>query len=782
VARQIAGATQQLEEKFNQQQRFYADQQLLKFQQGLNDDLVQRGRAYDPASGATFVTDTASIIGERKKEFLASLPQQLQQEYSVRADQVAAPVHSQALKFQLDAMDDYSRNGLAQAYDAARLSLDQDGSAANLDAQRAKLDLLISSSGLSVAEQTALRRQYYSGIEVISYKSEVRNKRLTSDALGVGSPAQAASLDLIENFTQESPEVVKAIAAAAEETITKSVNPLIWEAQSDPVKAALLSLVAYKRELPDSVKTALESGDKNKLAQAVEDLGGEQHKTEAGIIRGDLNLPVSQLDADPRYANIPYEDRLAARRDADTEAAADATKQAQATKAQHNAITNALFVSLANGTAGQADIDALREAGVLSDIDDINKAQETLKKYQGDVGLAAQGMQMLQNGIIFNPTDPDHVKIENALVGTQGLAAIQKMDSDYTAKTLVPMVRQMQDIPTDVVGTLTGMVRNANQQKSLWAYDLLTELQQAAPQAFDARTNEALAKDVEFYRNAKDFYPADKLQEMLRGGDSQEERVRNDTLRAKAHEILTNPTTSAVAMQGVQKSLTDMGWFKSPANVPVAGYAINSFQADYQELFTDAFARYGDTNLARDAATSLIKKAWGVTSVGGNPVLMKYPPDKVGYTPIDGSYDWITRQVREDLNIAPDESFQLVSDAQTEREYEQWRLGQGPAPSYMVVINGSDGVVRAWAPDKNGQHQARRVWFDPSLEVAAQTADWLKKRAALGISTAQQTLSEAVQHQQETGHPIPEDVLHDNISSMEQQLNILPMGTISATP
>ena len=762
-----------MQQKQTEAQNFYAMQQLTKFQSDLSDQVTQRSRTFDPTGKSNFAQDVADLTTKQKQQFLESIPTQLQLEYSARADQVIAAVHQSAVKFQLDAADTYTRQGLTDAYTSAQQALDQDGSAANLDAQRTRLYAQIEASGLSTAEKQALTRKYNIGMESVSYKSEVRNGKVQLDALGVGSSAQAASLSLLSEFNPSAdPATLKSSAAATEAEITKTVNPLVWAAQTDPVKASIIALAAHNNgQVPDSVKTALESGDANKLATAVEDAETDKGrgKIEASVIRGDTLLPPSRIDADPRYADIPYEDRLTIRRDAETEAAQDQTKAAAAAKAQHSAITNALFVSLSNGTAGQADIDSLKQAGVLDNIDDINKAQDTLKRYQGDTGLAAAGFSMLQKGIIFNPADDNHVKIENAMVKqTGGLDAIQNMDGKYAANTLVPMVRQMQDIPTDTVGLLTGMTRNADQRKALWAYDLLSQLQQASPNGYDARVPKDLAANVEFYRNAKDFYPPDQLIPMLRGGDTQEERVRNQSLREEAKGILRDSTKVQQVDSGVENSLTDLGWFHS-ATVPTGSGAINNFQSDYHDLFVDAYARYGDINLAKNAASELVKREWGVTSVGGEPTLMKWPPEKVGYNAMDGNYDWISKQVREDLKLPENEKFQLVSDDQTQKEFEAWQKGQGPAPSYEVIIKGQDGVLRSWVPDANDYNAPRRVYFDPAKEIAAQSLEWAKKAARSKIDEAQQVMQEAIQHHQETGHPIPPDVLDEQFSKLRVQ-------------
>lgn len=766
----VNGLADYFGEKFVEAQRFTATKNLSDFQSSLSMEVTERSRNFDPANGQNFVKDTNDLIAKRTNDFLATVPEALQGEFSARANDITNSVNEKAYEFQIGAMSDFAKVGISQAYDQSRLSLEQDGSVENLDAQRAQLDLLIDASPLTPAEKDAVRRQTYAGMEGVSYKTEVRNGLLGADALGVGSPAAAGAYTLLQQFDNLNSEEAKDVANAAEQAALSQVDPLIWNAQADPVKAALLSLIADSEGvLPESVLETLNAG--GDIAAAIEALGGDRRKEEAAIVRGESLLPAAAHDADERYANIPYEDRLALRADAEREATAIANEAVAAAAARKNAAVNALMTGIYDGTMGQFELDNMREAGILTDFEDIKRGQEMIDKADSDLALASRGQEMLSTGQTFNPSDTDDMKVLNALIGKTGIAALQAQDDEYAANSLIPLVRQTQVIPSDTIGLLSGMMRSPDRAKSLWALDLLSQLQQASPTAYDAQTTDAVASDVELWRTGKDYYTPEKLQELLQGGDTQEMRIRTEALEKEAGKVLRgegaykdlNISGDVLAQMGVGDSAFDLQRGTVMQALP---WAAQSLLSDFNNIFTAEFARTGDPALAKDATMKLLKKNWAVSSVGGGDnILMKYPPEKVGYSPIDGSFDWMTEQGREDLGLDQDEAFQLVADEQTRSEFEAWQRGEGPAPSYTAVIKGKDGnwrLFEPWAPTGN------RLFFDMKPFKDKQAEEWMKSRESLMVNDAQKGLGQALQHSQQTGMAVPDSVLIDYAQTLDE--------------
>ncbi len=746
----------QFEQQFEQTQRFATMERLADFQSNLEQEMQARAQTFDPSSGADFKTDISDLAAARRDEFQATVPIALQDEFSARANDIQNAATEKAYTFQIGAMSDFAKTSINQSLDDAKISLDQDGSVENLDAQRAKIDAMIDASPLTPAEKIAAKRVAYTGIESASYKSEVRNGHIDESAIGVGSAPAAGAAGLIADLDNIDKESAVELANDAEQTILAAVDPLVWSTLNTPEQAAVISLVADTGTLPDEVAAALSSG--GDVAAAIEGLGGDRRKEEAAVARGDALLDSAKLEADPRYSNIPYEDRVALRADAEREATQAHNAAVQEQKARNDAAVNALAVGVYDGSAGQMDIDNLREAGVLTDYEDIKRIQDLLDKKTEDLNLAARGFQMIQDGKSFSPTSDDDKKTLNAMIGKSGLEALQNQDSAYGANVLQPLVRQTQVIPTDVAGLLSGMIRSNDMAKSEWAYDMLSQLQQVSPDAFHAQMDDTTEDNVALWSVAKQYYPPDQLQEILRGGDTQEQRVRTQALQEKARTLLSDKNLNVggdvLSLMGVGG-----GFFGAGAvDQVVLPWASEALMADFNQLFTEEYSRVGDVTLAKGLAVNMLQKNWGQTSVGGGPpTLMKYPPEKVGYTPIDGSFNWMNTQAAEDLNLAPGETFQLISDEQTRSELDSARRGEGFAPSYGVVITGTDGVWRMlepWAP-----MQANRIRFDSAPFVADQEVAWAKRRMQGAEDDNAFRLGMAGTFSNLTGVPIPSSLL-----------------------
>lgn len=769
----LAAQTQALgnfvQEQQTQKARFDTSRRLSAFQTEVQRTMAEAKRAADPAQ-ANFADQATAIYRNLEADFINNqVPDELKDEFSARTAQIGEAVVNDALKFQYESTDLYFRRAIEDEYEAARTELDQGASFEMLEAQRARLDELLDSTALSEAEKVAMRRQIYVGLESVAYKSLVRAGKIESGALGVGAGGRGGSLTLLREFTGLPDEALEETALAAEQSAVRQIGSLdAWAAMPDRAQAALISVVADVGELPEPVLRAIAGGDLTDVAAAIRAMGGERRAIEADTMLGEVELPAEQLDADERFSNIPYEDRLALRADADREAAAILTAQTQAETARNKALVNALHTAIFDGQAGQADIDNAREQGWLVDIDDISKAAKMLEKRDEDLRLAQLGQQILAGGRTMDPSNSDHRDMLNAMVGRKGIEALDSLDAEYAATTLIPMVRTAQDIPTDVAGLLQGMIRNNDTAKAQWGLDLMTQLEQASPAAYAARFNEADRRDVYFWQARKDYYPEEVLMPMVRGGLTQAERAATEQLRAEGSRILQNKDLNV--MGTLLNEIVPWGYSHAGIrhNIP---WAARALEMDFQELFIDEYARDGDIARAKAAAVKTLKSVWAVSEIGGQATLMKYPPERVGYPPINGSFDWIEQQVRTELAIPENEAFELIADEQTRQEVEDFRRG-GEPPSYLVVRTDANGVSRIAMTDEG---VPVREYFEITEEMRAeQELEWEGKRQQLLEYDSHNLFGQAYEHSLETGEPIPQEL-------MDQYDQQNPWNTLTGT-
>lgn len=762
----LGSAGSLLTQQANAAKRFGIMQNFSSFQQSVEQQFEELKRNADPAQG-NFAEQATAYYDKWEQEWLASVPDEFYDEFATRSADIKTQVTRNALAFQYERTDQYFRQGLNDQLNVSLQSLDQDGSIANLDNQRATIDAYINATTLTEAEKVALRRQAYKNLESVSYKSEVRRGNLELGALGVGSaPGDAADLILdfdgtsLENGLdyETNRELLTQRVEEAEAQAVAAVGSMDrWSKLPPRARAALISLTDDLGELPASVKEAIDSGDLEEVASAVAELSGaegDRRIREAQIILGTEDMPEGMLDADPRFANIPYEDRLVLRADAEREAAQQQAADAAAAKAARDTAINSLMVNIYDGNAGQYQIDQAREEGWLTDYEDIKRAQDALEKRDGDLRLVQSMQAMLAMGVTLNPADEDHRKMFNTYIGNNGLAAIQQMNDQYVKSVLIPAVRTAGDLPTDTVGTLTGMMRSQDPQRALFALDTLSQLQQASPEAYDARVSDAVAADVAYWQSVKDYYPEDEVLSSVRGGTTQEERTKVKMLREEA----TASIKAGEINTDVAGELANGNWFQSDA-IMATGVA-NMLNTDYQRILINEYARDGNMAKAEERAKALIGRVWAVTELGGQRTLLRYPPERAGYPTWNGSFDWITEQGRAEMGLAPDQNFQLISDAQTEAEVEAYRRGEGGPPSYLATYIDEDGNIAVPTAITGAKGEERyvpqRIYFQITEEMQAEKAQHLSdaKRRQETLDM-QEIYRKAWSHSMITGIPVP---------------------------
>lgn len=688
--------------------------------------------------------------GYRKmeEEFLGSVPDRFQDEFKVRTSELGVGVSNQARTVQGQLNDAYFTSAAQEQYNVLSSELGLDPSITNLELKRAQLNELLDAADISAPRREQLRMALEPGLEKIAYRQQWVDQ-LMQESLGLAG-ATPTAIDLIEQFDGGTDDENEILVSAAQDVAIEDIGGDTWDALPARARGALMSLVADLGSVPESVVVAAQNGDLVGLAKAVAELGGERRQAEAERI---LSIGPEELgvDANPSFNNISYEDRVNLRRDAETEVNAAMAAQAKLQLAANNARINGLMVGLYDGTAGLTEIDDAREAGWLTDYEDINRAHTIYEKRNEDVALAGRVQSVLDNGGTFDPTSEDDKKALNAFVGQKGLQALQNMDGEFATNFLLPLVSKGGDVPTDVAGTLTGMARNKDQTKALWAIDLMAQIQEVAPEAFSQRFNAQIESDVNFWNTRKDYMPQDELMKVINGGFTTEQVSRTKLLRQEAAEKMrTDPSIQA----DLVKQLGGEGWFGTNASLPPTDPWTNSaMNADFAMLFQDEYAKYGSVEEAKKGALAMMKRVWGPTTVGGGwPKLMRYPPE-LQYPAMAGSHDWIKQQVYDEGIILPTDQFELIADDQTEAEVDAAQSG-GPPPSY-ILVRLRDGVPYI---QTGLDGRPMRQYFSVTDEVRRQERVWRKAREAeFTQADLERALGNAMDNSLSTGMPTPED-------------------------
>ncbi len=286
--------------------------------------------------------------------------------------------------------------------------------------------------------------------------------------------------------------------------------------------------------------------------------------------------------------------------------------------------------------------------------------------------------------------------------------------------------------------SVVGMSRSGDPAKMNSAYSLMDTLARRNPLSFDAEYKEGV-KDLSIWQSLLSQYPpAEAAKRMMRANDPAQAGAIEDAKKV-ADEALKALTPAAV----VSKFSTGWGPFGTTAQAPVnpdgAANASMALRREYGTAYREAFASSGDVHAADVAATNAIKIKFATSPTNGNRV-MAYAPE--GYYPqVDGSQDWMAKQLDDDVakliktqygSSLDVQSFDrpgalpqyggteqdaaamaayrapraLVSDQTTQAD-----IAAHKPPSYTIVIQQPDGRFSAFSKPDGTPYRYR---FDPT--------------------------------------------------------------------
>lgn len=746
----LAAGVRRYEERQEQQTRFTALSDFSEFETQVSKELtdLKRDQAVDVAN---FPDQAAAVFRNAQNRFVAErIPPELQAEFRYRTDQVKQRVIGDALDFQYKSQDAYFTTETAKQYDKARLALsDSQDPDKDLEVWQGRMAEFLLTADLPEQKKAELAREMNIGLQAVVYKRQFRDDALRDAKGGGPGRTQVASniRQVISNAAQKygvDADTLTTIAWLESRGNPNAENPnssaggLFQQtngnakqygvanrfdaAQSAEGAAKFLrDNIAYlsgklgRAPTVGELYLAHQQGPagaakllSNPSARAVDVVGAEAVRLNGGnasMTAGEFaNLWIKKaehaagagIDTDARFAAIPYDQRVALQNDAAKEAQGILNAEAQAAKDAYDARFNTLMNGVQDGTAGMADINAAYNNGKgwLSDYDDRMKAVNAWEKKNEDaITLANAQAKLASNGAVWDPTSTDDKKFQNLLFGRGGAAALAAHDMSYVGK-LAAMAARTKDIPTDAVGMLTGMSRATDIGRAMFAYNALAMLQDYAPEAYESRVDDKLASRVDYWRARKDTMPEEELMQMLRGGMTAPERQQRTVLRKEGEEFLRQKVAGVPNEQDLVADFLDdfNSVFTSNAGIYNVPWAARGLNRDFHTAFIDAYENLGNVEDATEAAKAKLRRTWGVTEIGGQKTLMKYPPEAVGYPQFAESHDWIDAETRKELGLKDDDVFQLISDEQSDREFDAWKGNPGaPSVSYMVAVKGPDG-------------------------------------------------------------------------------------------
>jgi len=492
-------------------------------------------------------------------------------------------------------------------------------------------------------------------------------------------------------------------------------------------------------------------------------------------VMNQLGTP-DNIDNAPQYANIPYEDRLAMRTNADAEVAGILKDSQTQQDAANKSLINDLKVAILDNKAGPAERDAARAAGILTQYSDIKEIDELLKKRDENADLGLVAAEKINTGTPFSLTEDKDKKGLDILFGKQGEAAINGGDKGYVDNVLVPLTQRAAMIPPQAVGQLDALSRSNNPTQMLFGLETLAKLQDASPSTFNAQVNEKLREKVNTYAVMRNSVPAEDLISVMRGGTTAEARGARESL-LKDFDRIINDTSNPNRPKFENFMATfDEEWLDDP-QAPGNPWAQFALQNDWTTMVREYYVKTGNIDMAQELASKQLSATWGVSHVGGMAVLMKHPPEKL-YPALMATPDWMERQVRTEYKLDPSVQFQLLSDGTTQTDIAQrqlWAQNQQywntatPRPPTYIVSTYKDGV---WTDVKDEQGNPVRVGFQVTPEQKQKERVMLdveQKRARL--NSLAKDMDRAYMQRDLNGTPVPPELQAEVDGLMDDLIN-----------
>lgn len=417
------------------------------------------------------------------------------------------------------------------------------------------------------------------------------------------------------------------------------------------------------------------------------------------------------IDSAPEFSMIPLDQREAIYNEARAIRAREQTEADAARKFQHESMMNNFLQDIYSGKRGKADIYKAWDGDEI-DYSDVTKLEEAWNKNNKKNDALTEGLAGLSRGTTLTEGQANAVAEHYDEAGVvlrrdpEGLAAIWQRTQAGSY------------LPPSTQNLLISKTMAANPADAAFAYKALAGVLDASAVAY-ARLPEATKANINLWRElinsgVNDLDAAKTIQ-----GDSTQAGMQEVAARRELATKIYNDSKEPVAERAA-KTLNSIAkpWLGFNAVIPVQ--TDYQFRNWYQTTWVENYIKTGDKNMATAATDKTAEQVWTITQVGDFPTVMRWAPEKVGYKPYEGSYDWMTKQAKEQLKLKNGEKISLIADKQTTTEVANWQAGgmqphqkvndlakginwitgmeiyagTPKTPSWRVITQGPDGLIR----------------------------------------------------------------------------------------
>lgn len=341
---------------------------------------------------------------------------------------------------------------------------------------------------------------------------------------------------------------------------------------------------------------------------------------------------------------------------------------------------------------------------------------KSILREQAKVQSVDNFQQKLDGSFLIDPNNKGDRKQVNTYFDNVTAPQLDGVEPVERNEIIVNFVKRAGVLPDQVKSILRSTMRNGSVENQAMSADLISMLQESKPQALE----ELDGKDVAY---------ALLLTKNIRGGLLPEEAVAITqnafnpvqadlvSLRKKDFRDLENDID---AENDLRDEFSKREWatlFINQTELPIDKQSSDQARIDYINIYENQYILTGDIDVAKDRATTIIGRQYGLTNISGNPRVMKYPPEN--YYAVEGlNTDWMHKQLVSDIKATTGinvtrHDIALVPDVKTARE-----VAAKVDPSYSVLIRNEKGEYSPVQKD----NRLMRFKFDSSVVVAEHNA------------------------------------------------------------
>jgi hypothetical protein len=457
-------------------------------------------------------------------------------------------------------------------------------------------------------------------------------------------------------------------------------------------------------------------------------------------------------------AGLTLDDRAAFIADNNRARTAAATAATASANAQRAGLLNQLLVDIHDGSAGMAQINAARQAGWLTDFDDIKKAEDAYKARNAATIDASEGLRLMGDPSYqfssFNTDDRD--RVDAAYVAMGGTAALLDPNAAPEAQTQATTVlRAVVDrtgiIPQTALEALQGGMYSTNEGVRESAFRALDALVLDNPTAVNNALNDQQYGRLLDWQALSPLMTASELSAHFSPTINPQEQARRDRLRQEGRDFAADIPLGEVVNHFIR------GTFGAGQDsYPIDDAQALALQDDFTAAYAERYAMTGNEQTAKEQAFEMLARKWGITDTGNTRRVMAYPPEQV-YGPVGGTFEWLKTDIEGTLEAATGMdasglSYGLIAapgliEGELPRYFIQYldrstgEIGMLMGDNRQGYIFDREAALAAWRQtfdaDRAASQQPAPLLFGPNGEIIPNPAAPLSIGGARSLPDAQ---------------------------------------------